>query len=367
MKITPDTRILILTDAVVGAYKFQYAFDCVPAVIDSLGYPTHELNVESATLESFKQAVSSFRPDLIFGYVQKHHLIIKVAQYLEDFHPVPVINWFFEDPNGVFDPDKGTSIIDSTGFFDYWFSQDNNMKPFWKTKSAFIPPAFNDAVYNDLGLPRDFDVSYIGQLGPRYITDMYWPYMKELSRYGRRAMMCINRPMGIPLLPWTLEKFIRSPKRRGLLQKLPVWKCGWMNPADELEKCKVINRSKIHFGMVRLRGVWEETFKAALPTYPIDRSGLFYQPKGRLFQAVGGRAMGLNEYSPELEELFEIGKEIVTFEYGEIGDLREKLKFYVTHDNERERIATAGFERGRKQHTFTHRVRQILDIVAKEL
>ena len=30
--------------------------------------------------------------------------------------------------------------------------------------------------------------------------------------------------------------------------------------------------------------------------------------------------MALNEYCPELEDFFDIGKEIITFEFGEVGD-----------------------------------------------
>jgi len=49
-----------------------------------------------------------------------------------------------------------------------------------------------------------------------------------------------------------------------------------------------------------------------------------------------------------LEDFSDIGKEIITFKYGEVEDLREKLAWYLTHDTEREAVAKAGYERGRK-------------------
>jgi len=170
--------------------------------------------------------------------------------------------------------------------------------------------------------------------------------------------------MGLPLLPRPLEKFIRSSRRRKLLQKLPIWKCGWENPIDEEAKCRVINQSKIHFGMMRVRGRWETAFKQLLPDYPLDRHGLFYQFKGRLFQGCGGMAMMLNEYCPELEEMFNIGQEIVTFEYGSLEEVRDKLRWYLSHEEERIRIAKAGYERARKEHTFKQRVPKIFEKVA---
>ena len=169
--------------------------------------------------------------------------------------------------------------------------------------------------------------------------------------------------MGVPLLPWPLERALRWHKARPLLRKLPIWRCTWQNPRDEKEKAFVINRSKIHFGTSRVRGYWEDNLKSLVPDYPIDEHGLYYQLKPRVFHAVGAGAMVLSDYCPELEQLFEIGKEIVTFKFGDFDELREKLKWYLSHDQERERIARAGYERGRKQHTYTARIQQIFDAV----
>lgn len=363
MKINFDTKILIISDVTQGAYGYQYAFDCVPEIIPNLGYPALIIKSEYTDFEKFQQSIKTFMPDLIFCYLQKPVEIIKIAGFLKECHSVPVINWFLEDPNAVVSSSANTSIIDATASYDFWFSQDSRMQKFWKTKSAFMPPGFDENSYRDLRLEKIYDVSYIGQLGPEYVTRMYWPYMKELSRYGKKAMLCIDRPMGIPIMPRPIEKFLRSKKRRKFLQSLPFWKCGWENPSDEKDKCRIINQSKIHFGMVRVRGEWEKKFRETFPEYPIDEHGLFYQMKGRLFQGVGSGTMAINEYCPELEELFEIGKEIVTFEYGDVSGFRDKLRWYLSHDDEREKIAQAGYERSRKQHTFSARVKQIFKII----
>jgi len=368
MKINTNSRILVLSDAVKGAHKYHYAFDCVPRNIAELGYATHNLTAEKLDFDAYRKAISEFKPDLIFCYLQLPPAVIKIAGFLKAYHPVPAINWYLEDPNCVVvRKNSNINILDATACFDYWFSQDARMRRFWKTRSVFIPPGFDDAAYCDPGLEKIYDVSYIGQLGRKQSMRMYWPYMKELARYGKKAMLCLERPMGIPLLPRPLEKFIHSRKRRTWLQKWPFWKCGWINPADEKEKCRIINQSKIHFGMVRVVGEWERPLKQLLPDYPLDRHGLFYQLKGRLFQAVGGGAMAMNEYCPELEDLFDVGKEIVTFEYGNVDEVREKLAWYLSHDAERQKIAKAGYGRGRKDHTFRRRVEQILDIIRKDL
>ena len=59
--------------------------------------------------------------------------------------------------------------------------------------------------------------------------------------------------------------------------------------------------------------------------------------------------------------MFDIGKEIVTYRFGDHAEMDDKLKYYLAHDAERERIARAGYERGRKQHTFVARIQQIFE------
>ena len=350
-----------------GNRPHPYMFAGIPNTMEAMDLKVCHLNTATATLESFRTEIELFKPDLLFGFIQNCHQVFKIAGFLKEYHPVAAVNWFQEDPNTVVDTKPQDDLLDASSRFDMWFGIDNKMVPFWRTKAAFMPPAFDESIFHDDGLERCLDVSYIGQLGPRYVTEMYWPYMKELARYGKKAMLGTDRPMGPPLLPRPFERFLRSKKRRPLLQKLPIWQCQWKNPQDEHEKARVINRSKIHFGMNRVRGDWEDALKALLPNYPLDKHGLFYQLKMRLFQAVGAGAMALNEYCPELEDLFDIGKEIVTFEYGNAEELRDKLAWYISHDEERTRIAKAGYKRGLKQHTFSARIKQIFDAVRKTL
>lgn len=366
MKLSLKPRIIFMDDPGYGG-PYPYVFACLQDTLKAMGLDVLHLNTANVTFETFRDNINVFKPELLFGFIQDRQQVIKISKFLKDYHPVAAINWYQEDPNGIIGKEKSENTVDASENFDVWFSIDRNMLPYWKTKAAFMPPAFDQQIFTNRNLERCYDVSYIGQLGPKYVTEMYWPYMRELARFGKKAMLCIDRPMGPPLLPRLFERFLRSKKRRSFLQKLGVWQCAWENPKDEKEKAAIINHSKIHFGMNRVRGVWEDLLKSLLPNYPLDESGLFYQLKMRPFQAVGCGALALNEYCPELEDLFEIGKEIVTFQYGDTEELRDKLSWYIAHDSEREKIAHAGYERGQKQHTFTARVKQIFDMVRKKL
>ena len=366
MKLSSKPRIAYIADPNFSN-PYSSPLAGIPDALEILDLDFIEINPATVTFESFRCQIEKFKPELLLGVIQLPKQIEKIGSFLDRYHPVPATNWNLEDPNGVFAINDSCSLFELSRSYDIWFGIDSRMISFWPTEAAFIPPAFDEFIFEDKGIERCYDVSYIGQLGHGPIVKMYWPYMKELSRYGKKAMLSIDRPMGVPLLPKRFERFLRSKKRRRFLQKLPFWKCGWSNPQNEQEKALIVNKSKIHFGIRRVRGEWEEEFKARLPEYPLDGTGLFYQLKARLFQTVGGGAMVLNEYTPELDELFDVGKEIITFQFGDFEDIRDKLSWYISHDSERERIARAGYDRGRKQHTYSVRVQQMLDIVRKKL
>ncbi len=250
-----------------------------------------------------------------------------------------------------------------------WFTIDKRMLPFWGPTAVFLPPAFDERAFRNGHLNKRYDVSFVGQLGHSLSTQMYWPYMRELERFGKGAMVCIERPLGIPLLPSQLERVLRT-RRFGIrrfLQKLPIWRCSWANPADEREKARIIGESRIHLGISRVRGFWEEGLKRSIPDYPLCDDGLFYQAKGRLFQGAGAGAMVVTDYYPELDEMFDVGNEVIAFHFGDTSELHEKLTWFLSHDTERERIAHAGFVRAHKEHTFAARIERIMTHVAQRL
>jgi hypothetical protein len=347
-------RILYVTEG--DMWTFQDNFAGVPGVMETKGYEVRREVLRSATFDTYKTWVSTFKPDVVFCFLRGPAAIQKMASYIDEFHPAITVNWFQEDPNQV-----DADVLKASRSYDYWFTINALMVPFWPTKAYFMPPGFDEASFRDFGLSRDYLVSYVGKLGHPLSTKMYMPYMAELSMYKRKVLLAIDRPMGVPLLPWPLERTLR--KAAPILRCLPIWKCTWWNPKDEKEKAEFINRSRIHFGISRVRGYWEENLLKLLPEYPIGEDGLFYQIKGRLFQGAAAGAMVLNDYIPELEEMFDIGKEVVAFEYGRLDDLREKLGWYARHDEERARIAKAGYARAHATHTFGARVDKMMSII----
>ena len=69
----------------------------------------------------------------------------------------------------------------------------------------------------------------------------------------------------------------------------------------------------------------------------------------------------VTEDVPELERFFDPGKEVVVF--GSLGDLREKLDYYLAHPGEAQDIARRGLGRAHTEHTFVQRMGELLDKV----
>lgn len=75
--------------------------------------------------------------------------------------------------------------------------------------------------------------------------------------------------------------------------------------------------------------------------------------------SVGGFC--LTNYQPELEEYFEIGRDLEV--YHNLKELEEKIAYYLAHEEERIRIAINGYKRVREKHSLKMRLEQALEII----
>ena len=87
------------------------------------------------------------------------------------------------------------------------------------------------------------------------------------------------------------------------------------------------------------------------------------QMKLRIFEVVAGKSLLLTEHAEDLEDYFEIGKEIETF--STIQEAKDKINFYLKNDSAREKITNAGYARFLKEHTSKIRLKNILEQINK--
>ena len=77
----------------------------------------------------------------------------------------------------------------------------------------------------------------------------------------------------------------------------------------------------------------------------------------REFEAPMSGALYLTEDQPELAEYFVPGAEVLT--YTDHEDLLDKVRYFLGHQEQAERIRRAGLQRARRDHTWQHRFTQL--------
>lgn len=82
----------------------------------------------------------------------------------------------------------------------------------------------------------------------------------------------------------------------------------------------------------------------------------------RAFEATGMGTFLLNWWHKPIDDFWEDGKEIVNFKSPE--EALIKAKYFLSHEKEREKIAKAGWERTKKDHTFKLRFKKMFEIVS---
>lgn len=111
--------------------------------------------------------------------------------------------------------------------------------------------------------------------------------------------------------------------------------------AESLEEMPIIfNQSKINLNI----------------TAKSIRSGLSL----RVFDVLGGGGFLITNYQAELPEFFEIGKDLVAYE--SMQHLYELCSYYLKHDDERMEIASNGYEKVKKFHSYDVRLLQMIDM-----
>ncbi len=91
--------------------------------------------------------------------------------------------------------------------------------------------------------------------------------------------------------------------------------------------------------------------------HPMEIDGL----NARAFEIAGCGGFQMITDADAVSRHFEPGREIETFH--DLKELREKVRYYLDHEEERLAIAQGGVRRAHSEHTYTSRLKEILDTV----
>jgi len=83
----------------------------------------------------------------------------------------------------------------------------------------------------------------------------------------------------------------------------------------------------------------------------------------RTFEIIGCGAFQVVDDRQDVANLFEVGREIVTYRYKNLRDLEQKVRYYLNNDQERIAIAKKGQERAHRDHTLQQRMNKLVQVV----
>ena len=81
----------------------------------------------------------------------------------------------------------------------------------------------------------------------------------------------------------------------------------------------------------------------------------------RLFECAALGVFQIVDDRPGVAEQFAVGEHLVTF--SDLADLREKARYYLAHDDERERMAAAARQHALAHHRVEQRLARVLELL----
>lgn len=332
-------------------------------------------NRERVSKELLRQvrAAHAVKPlDLFFSYFYDACVLPEAIDEIRELGIVTV-NWFC---NGAYQLDLVKEISPR---YDWCLVPEKFRLADYRALGArpvYCQEAANPQIYKPYDLPVEFEVTFVGQAygeRPAYIRylleqdidirvwGLWWQdYSPVVQQANRR---------NLPRRAYYIARYLATPEgRREALRRLqrrraPLGENGSSQASSistsvldsdvrqlpdrilgdvlsDEEMIKLYSRSKINLGFSSCGDTHKEEeriLQVRLRDFEVPMSGGFY----------------MVEYMEELEEFFKIGKEIVCYSGPE--DLAGKIKYYLAHDDEREAIRRAGYERCQNEHTWQKR------------
>ena len=272
-----------------------------------------------------KRLVVSFQPNFVFVFKG----VMVTSNVLKFFHQQNALCFIFYPDYELYAYYRqfGNDIVRCFPLYDCWFTPKSfhiaDLQAGGARRIEFMPYAYDPWTHFPITLSEEdkvefrSDISFVGSWGEHKenilenLVNESFPY--QFTIWGNRWQ---NLPNSSPLRKYAKFK-----------------------PANGITQAKVFAGTKIALGLL------------SPPDVHTSRS--FEIPAYRVFM--------LAERTLEHKMFFEEGKEAAFFE-GPL-ELREKIDYYITHDQERQKITIAGYEKVTlHRNSYVDRMKRVLDL-----
>jgi hypothetical protein len=154
---------------------------------------------------------------------------------------------------------------------------------------------------------------------------------------------------------------LRAEALLALGREIPIDVFGSMPVSDDVVAKTKIRTHPALWGLDMYRIMSES---AIVFNRHIDAAGI-YANNLRLYEATGSGSMLLTDWKTNMDEILTPGVECIT--YRDTAECVELAQHYLRHEDERAQVAARGRARILAEHTYEHRVEELLDVIAKHL
>lgn len=273
--------------------------------------------------QSLFNMVKEYRPDVLL-VLMGENIFSETLEKIKQFGIITV-NWFHDSVLASIRKDFVENI---SKYYDYFFIIDSeDVLNYVKISSRVVKSL---PLACDLNIHRSVDLT-----------------AAEREKYG--SDICFVGTV----------KFHRVDVLKALTEfDLAIWGY-WLEKLPELKKfyrsqhvfgeeaVKIYNASKIALDIHLSYGTSEKRFNVTPRVFEVPACGAFL----------------LVDDNPCLNDLYKVGEEIIC--YSDENDLKEKIKYYLSHPEERKAIARRAQERAYRDHTYEKRIKDILIIIEK--
>ena len=289
--------------------------------LKSLGHDAKFLPLNEYTNERILDIVKMWRPHLAIFKLYRDKMRIEIAAHISNRTntTTAVIRG---DDEKYFDINKPWDSVNVAPHFNYVLTTYKKAVPAYKTlrikNVIYSPYGCNHEYCKREKLKKDVDVSFLGT-----------------RKWNRVDLLNYLAYHGVNLLVYGMGWPDNKGEDRILAPEDYVW---------------MMNKTKVNINC-QIDIVKDGNADAV-------KGKKTMQVKGRDFEVPMCGGFLLTNYNDDLKEFYKFGKEIET--YKDHKECLSKIRYYLKHDDKRERIAKAGYKRARKDHTYVKRFRKVL-------
>ncbi|MBI4095126.1 MAG: glycosyltransferase [Candidatus Liptonbacteria bacterium] len=281
------------------------------------------------------QLLKERKPDVLFAFMYTNELDFDTLRFIRKETNTKSVAWFADDYWRFWNYSKYWPPYFDLAVTTYskalaWYGKRG-------CKNVILSQwACNTNLYKPVDVPKDFEVSFVGQWKPQ-----------------RAGVINALKDAGV---------------------KVQTFGYGWPGgKVSHEEMLRIFSRSKINLNLtgraslfsprVLARILFKRSAQRIVPDFHFINNLRAYlhfsipHTHARPFELAGCRAFVISGFSEDIPRYYEEGKEMAF--YRSPRDLVEKVKHYLAHDGERERIANAAYKRTLREHTYEKRFEDI--------